>query len=139
MELRMLKKYATLVIVGLLVILFLTAFRTVGIRPVINNAFGIAQNGFHSSLSSDIVPSLGARLVVSQRYENGYASVAACLLDDNNARFAHLYNGIYIPPMDATSSLAPTTLACFASDAGSNFRLAHVWNGIYIPSMDVTG
>jgi hypothetical protein len=102
----MLRKYALVGILGVTLMLALSAFIAVGRQPVVNS---------------------------------GAASVAACLSDNANPRFAHVWNGIYVPSVDTTDFLTLPTLACFPADAGSNFRTAHLWNGFYIPSIDATG
>jgi hypothetical protein len=60
-------------------------------------------------------------------------------ISSDNFRKPHLWNGVYIPSMEVTSTLtAPITV--FVPDKyGDGFRKAHMWNNIYIPSMDVTG
>ena len=58
---------------------------------------------------------------------------------DANFRTPHLWNGMYIPSMDVTSSLTGPITAFVPDMSENGFRKAHMWNNMYIPSMDVTG
>ena len=111
----MLKKYALFTMLGVLAVLSLSAFSSVGLQPVISNAFSLAPRAVLAPAAAN--PSGGL----------------------TNFRKAQFFNGIFIPPMDVTGALAPAAAASDPSGGLTNFRKAQFFNGIYIPPMDVTG
>jgi hypothetical protein len=113
----MLKKYALFTMLGVMAVLSLSAFSSVGLQPVISNAFSLAPRAFLAPAAAVSDPSGGL----------------------TNFRKAQFFNGIYIPPMDVTGALAPAATSSNPSGGLTNFRKAQFFNGIYIPPMDVTG
>jgi hypothetical protein len=70
----MIKKFALIDILGLTVILALSAFSAVAYQPVISNALSIAPKGFQTPLLSDFVASIGVTGFQTPPYSNFVAS-----------------------------------------------------------------
>jgi hypothetical protein len=154
MEFSMLKKYVFIVVLGLMAVLALSAFRSITYQPAAMLSLSIAPKGVQAPVLSEFAASG----------------------DASNFRIAHTWNGVFIPSMNVTGLLpevarqyqyGPASLATgsavvsagsrivplaeifslnasskssfVASSDASNFRIAHTWNGIFIPSMNVTG
>ncbi len=121
----MLKKYVSILILGLLTMISVSGLywgytpavsngsnlapSSGNNQPVISNAASISVTGFQTPPMSDFAPS--------------QVVVGATAADEP---YPSPYPGLY-----------PTNYSPSSGD--TNFRIAHTWNGIKIPSMDVTG
>ena len=114
----MLKKYALIVASGLITILALSGFSSLG-KPaaVISTrlSLSIGVTGFQTPLLSDFVPSIAV---------TGFRTP---LMSD------------FVPSIAVTGFRTPLMSDFVPSNGDTNFRIAHTYNGIFIPSMSVTG
>ena len=129
----MLKKYALIVVSGLIAILALSGFSSLGYQTAAlistRLSLSIGVTGFQTPLLSDFVPSNG----------------------DTNFRIAHTYNGIFIPSMSVTGVIpevfrqyeyGPASLATgFAagSVAPRMVPLSEIFSEKAVPSTKISG
>ncbi len=132
----MLKKYVLIGMMGLIVLLSVSAFLPASYKPVLSNLFSPAETGFRTAhmWNGFYIPSMDVTGFLADPVKLSVAGPSG-----DNFRLAHMWNGKIIPSMDVTGFLADPVKLSIAGSSGDNFRLAHMWNGNTIPSMDVTG